>query len=101
MTSQTVTVAMRVNPSSAKPGIGGRYPGGRAGDSLVVRVREAPHDGRATEAALRALAAALGVRRAQLRLRVGATSRDKLVEIDDADERVLRRFEELLEGTAG
>jgi uncharacterized protein YggU (UPF0235/DUF167 family) len=39
-------------------------------------------DGKATEAAPRALAEALGVRRADLRLVTGATSRTKIVEID-------------------
>jgi uncharacterized protein YggU (UPF0235/DUF167 family) len=38
-------------------------------------------DGRATEAALRAVAKALGVRPAAVRLRTGATSRDKLFEL--------------------
>jgi uncharacterized protein len=41
-------------------------------------------DGRATESALRALADALGVRRAGVTLVSGATSRTKIVEFDDA-----------------
>jgi uncharacterized protein YggU (UPF0235/DUF167 family) len=39
-------------------------------------------DGRATEAALRALSEALGVRRSALSLVTGATSRTKVVEVE-------------------
>ena len=39
-------------------------------------------DGKATEAALRAVAEAFGVRRSDVTLVTGATSRDKVVEID-------------------
>jgi len=49
-------------------------------------------DGKATEAALRAVAAAFGVRRRDVTLVTGATSRDKVVEIDgDADDLAARR----------
>jgi uncharacterized protein YggU (UPF0235/DUF167 family) len=67
---------------------------------LVVRVGERAVDGRATEAALRALAVALGLRRRDVRLVHGAASRTKLVELDagDLDERTLRhRIETLRE----
>lgn len=79
--------------------MGGRHPA--AADVLVVRVREAAVDGRATEAALRALADALGVRRGQLTLRAGATSRGKLVEIDGADRTVAERLASLLGPASG
>ena len=46
---------------------------------MVVAVAEPPVDGRATEAALRALATELGLRRTQLSVRTGATGRDKLI----------------------
>jgi uncharacterized protein YggU (UPF0235/DUF167 family) len=55
--------------------------GGRRGDALVVRVTEAAVDGRATEAALRALAHALELPRGAVQLRAGASSRDKLVDV--------------------
>jgi uncharacterized protein YggU (UPF0235/DUF167 family) len=72
-----VRVAIRVKPGSGRTVVGGRY-----GDALVVRVGERAVDGKATEAALRALAEALGVRRAALRLVTGATSRTKVVDVD-------------------
>ena len=70
-------VTIRVKPGSGRTVVGGRY-----GDALVVRVAARAVDGKATEAALRALADALGVRRADLRLVTGATSRTKVVELD-------------------
>jgi uncharacterized protein len=71
--------AIRVRPGSGRTVVGGRYD-----EALVVRVRERAVDGRATESALRALADALGVRRAGVTLVSGATSRTKVVEFDDA-----------------
>jgi uncharacterized protein YggU (UPF0235/DUF167 family) len=52
------------------------------GDALIVKVAARAVDGKATEAALRAVAASLGVRRRDVSLVSGATSRDKVVEID-------------------
>lgn len=58
-------------------------------DALVVRVAAPAVDGRATEAALSALASALGVRRRDVALVTGATSRTKIVEVPDACEAAL------------
>jgi uncharacterized protein len=63
---------------------------------LLVRVTEAAVDGRATEAALRALASALGVPRRSVSLRSGASSRDKIVTVDQADTAVAERLAGLL-----
>ena len=77
-------VVIRVRPRSGRTVVGGRYD-----DALVVRVSERAVDGKATDAALRALADALGVRRADVRLVTGATSRTKIVEIEgDVADRV-------------
>lgn len=55
------TGAMRitiwVRPGSARPGVGGEYDG-----ALIVRVSASAVDGKATAAALAAVAAAFGVR---------------------------------------
>jgi uncharacterized protein YggU (UPF0235/DUF167 family) len=60
----------------------------------VVTVNAPAVDGRATEAARRALAEALGLRAATVSLRTGAASRDKLFTVDqppaDLAERVRR-----------
>lgn len=71
-------LSIRVRPGSGRTRVGGRH-----ADALVVRVRERAVDGRATTAALRALAEALDVRAADVRLVTGRTSRTKVVEIPD------------------
>ncbi|KXK61376.1 hypothetical protein AWW66_13755 [Micromonospora rosaria] len=77
----TYTVAVRVKPGAARSRVGGRFDGPH-GPALVVAVHAPPVDGRATEAARRALADALGVRPGAVSLRTGAASRDKLFLVD-------------------
>ena len=72
-------MAIRVRPGASRTRVGGLH-----GDRLVVAVQARAVDGAATEAALGALADVLGVRRRQVSLVSGATSRDKVVEVDDA-----------------
>lgn len=67
---------VRVRPGASRTTVGGAY-----GDALVVRVQERAVDGRATEAALRAVAAALDVPRRAVRLVSGPTSRDKVLAV--------------------
>ena len=63
---------------------------GWRGDSLRVKVRARPQRGLATEAALRLLAGRLNVPRSRLALVRGATSRDKLIEVEGLSEDELR-----------
>jgi uncharacterized protein (TIGR00251 family) len=74
----SLRVSIRVTPGAPKTVVGGRH-----GDALVVRVPARAVDGRATEAALRAVATALGVRRRDVRLVSGTRSRQKIVEVTD------------------
>lgn len=62
----------------------------------MVSVTARAVDGKATEAALRAVAEAFDVRRRDVTLVTGATSRDKVVEIDGAAADVTSRREALL-----
>lgn len=71
-----VRLAIRVRPGASRTEVGGSY-----GGAIVVRVAARAVDGRATEAALIALAKAVGLRRRDVRLLNGAASRDKVVEI--------------------
>jgi len=67
-----------------KPGAGRTRVGGCYGDdALVVAVSDPAVDGRATAAALKALASALGVPAREVLLVSGATSRTKVVEVPD------------------
>lgn len=68
------------SPVPGEPEWAGSYPG-PYGPALVVAVSAPPVDGRATHAALSALAAALGVRSSALAVRTGLASRDKLVTV--------------------
>lgn len=70
-------VAIRVKPGSARTSVGGRH-----GEALVVTVTARAVDGKATEAALRAAADAFAVKRRDVTLVTGATSRDKVIDID-------------------
>jgi len=80
-------VAVRVKPGAKRTAVGGRYDGPH-GPALIIAVTAPAVDGKATEAARRALAEALGVKPAAVTLRVGATSRDKVFEVPmEADER--------------
>jgi uncharacterized protein len=79
----SLAVPVRVKPGAARARVGGRHDG-PYGPALVIAVHVPPVDGRATEAARRALAEALGVRPARVTLRSGAASRDKLFEVSGA-----------------
>jgi hypothetical protein len=80
-------VTIKVRPGSTRPGVGGSL-----GGALIVRVAPRASDGRATEAALAAVASAFGLRRDAVSLVTGATSRTKIVEITDGDPAVLQQL---------
>jgi len=66
--------------------------GGEHDGALVVRVSARAIDGKATAAALAAVAAAFGVRQHAVSLVSGATSRTKVVEVTGADQAALQRL---------
>jgi len=86
-----MVIAVRVKPGAARARVGGRYDG-VFGPALVVAVTAPAVDGRATDAARRDIAKALGVPLSSVTLRSGAASRDKLFTVDDA---VADRYREL------
>jgi uncharacterized protein YggU (UPF0235/DUF167 family) len=85
--ASAIRVRIRVRPGSARPGVGGQHDG-----ALVVRVQQPAVDSKATEAALAALATALGVPRRDVTLVTGATSRTKVAEVRTQDEPGLRQL---------
>jgi uncharacterized protein YggU (UPF0235/DUF167 family) len=89
-----MTIAVRVKPGASRVRVGGRHDGPN-GPSLVVAVGAPAVDGRATDAALRAVAAALDLRPAAVRLRSGATSRDKVFVVDDPPDDLAERIRRL------
>ena len=68
---------VRVTPGARESAVSGWQ-----GDVLRLKVREKAERGRANEAAARLLADLLAVAPSQLALKRGATSREKLFEID-------------------
>ena len=72
---------IHVRPSSSVTMVGGEHDG-----ALVVRVIEPADSGRATEAALRAVAKAVAVSHRSVTLVRGATSRRKLIDIQVAND---------------
>lgn len=91
MNERWQTRLIRVRPGASRTQVGGRR-----GDALVVRVTARPVAGEATEAALRAVATALGLRSRQVRLHRGATARDKVIAIDLAPDQLDPRWAALL-----
>ena len=87
-------ITIRVRPGATRPGVGGEHAG-----ALVVRVSAQAVDGRATQAALNAIAEAFGVRRHDVTLVTGAASRTKIVDVAGADPAVLVRL--LTSGDSG
>lgn len=71
-----VRVAVKVQPKSRRPGVGGLAPD-VDGARLRIGVAEAAEDGRANRAACAALAGVLGVRAADVSVALGAASREK------------------------
>src|SRR3981189_3310415 len=78
----TAVVAILVKPGASRETVRGRYEGPYV-PALVVAVNAPAVDGRATEAAVRAVAKALRLRAADGWLKLGTTSRDKPLEIAD------------------
>ena len=69
---------LRVTPKSRADEIVGM----REDGVLQIRVTAAPSDGAANEAVLRLLSRALGLPKGAVRLKGGASSRDKWIEVD-------------------
>lgn len=67
-----------MRPGSSRTAVGGSHDG-----ALVVRVSARAVDGAATEAVLKAVADALGLRPYQVTLVSGATSRTKVLQVPD------------------
>jgi uncharacterized protein len=69
-----VIVPVKAQPGARRNGLAGEHAG-----ALKVQVTQAPEDGKATDAVLDLLASELQVKRSQVKLLSGATSRQKRV----------------------
>jgi len=82
-----VRLKLRVTPKSRADEILGL----REDGVLHVRVSAAPEEGKANEAVLGLLSRALGLPKSAVRLKGGAASRDKWIELDGIDAAELER----------
>ena len=95
MTTSEATIAVRVKPGSSRTRVGGAYPG-PFGDAVIVAVSARAVDGAATNAAIDAVARAIGVKSRHIRVASGLTSRDKLFTIADPPADLTSRIAGLL-----
>ena len=84
-------IAVWVKPGASRTAVGGRH-----SDALVVSVTAKAVEGKATEAALRAVADAFAVPRSSVTLLSGGTSRRKIMHVTGTPGALARRLDELL-----
>jgi uncharacterized protein YggU (UPF0235/DUF167 family) len=91
-------VSVRVKPGASRTKVGGEYGEVSAGQSvvLIVSVAQRAVDGAATEGVLKAVAKAFGLRRADVDLVKGHTSRTKVLELRGEERELAARLTELL-----
>jgi hypothetical protein len=91
-------LSVRVKPGASRTKVGGQYgevtPG--QGAVLIVFVAQRAVDGAATEGVLKAVAKAFGLRRADVDLVRGHTSRTKVLELQGEERDLTARLAELL-----
>lgn len=95
----TFRIPIRVKPGASRTRVGGRH----GEDELIVTVHEPPVDGAANTAVIVAVAKALGIRKADLRVVAGHASRSKVLEVtlhDDDLSKVASTLASLLEGAS-
>ena len=90
---------MQAKPGASRPKVGGQYGDGSDGHApiLIVSVAARAVDGAATEAVLKAVAKAFDLRRADVGLVSGLTSRTKVLELRGEEEALSTRLAQLLD----
>ena len=84
--AERLTLQIHAQPNAKTTGAGGLH-----GDALKVRIAAPANDDKANTALLIWLAETLGIARHALRIRSGATSRRKVVEIHPVDRNTAAR----------
>ena len=68
-------IQVKVKPNSSTEEVS------REGDSFIVKVKEPPKEGKANQAIIRLLAEHFGVPKSQVRILVGFSSKNKVIEV--------------------
>jgi uncharacterized protein len=91
-------VSVRVKPGASRTKVAGQYGEQSAAQPAILIVFVAPRavDGAATEAVLKAVAKAFRLRRADVDLVAGLTSRTKVLELRGEEQALKTRLAELL-----
>ena len=92
--SDGVSVTVKVQPKSRRPGIQGRYASSR-GPCLRIGVTEAAEGGKANAAACAVLADALDVPASAVAVTLGQTSRDKTLHVSGTAAALAERLSRL------
>lgn len=93
-------LSVRVKPGASRTKVGGRYGEASSGEDpvLIVFVAQRAVDGAATEGVQKAVAKAFGLRRADVELVKGLTTRTKVLELWGEESALSARLAELLGG---
>ena len=89
-----VSLQVKVQPKSRRPGLGGTVPSAD-GPRLRIGVTEAAEDGRANRAVCELLAEALAVPRADVQVAIGTASREKVIRVTGDTARLQERLARL------
>jgi uncharacterized protein (TIGR00251 family) len=82
-----ITLTLHIQPGAKKSEITGLH-----GDALKLRLAAPPVDGKANEALVGFIAERLGLARSAVTLRIGHTSRRKVLEVSGATAQVVERL---------
>lgn len=91
-------LSVRVKPGAARTRVGGQYGAASTGQSavLIVSVGQRAAEGAATEAVLKAVAKAFGLRPADVSLVSGLTSRTKVLDLRGEEQDLSELLAQLL-----
>jgi uncharacterized protein YggU (UPF0235/DUF167 family) len=91
-------VSVRVKPGASRTKVGGQYgePSAGQGAVLIVFVAQRAVDGAATEGVMKAVAKAFGLRRTDVELVKGVTTRTKVLELRGDEPGLAARLAQLL-----
>ncbi len=80
----TIIIKVKVEPRSSRSGISGLY-----GESLKVKLRSPPVEGKANNEIISVLAKKLGIKKSQIEIISGRSSKNKIIRLTGVEENTL------------